>query len=117
MVKNVGEINLLYDFYGELLTDRQQTVLEYYYGDDYTLSEIAEAVGISRQAVHDTVHKAEKTLRSYESVLGLVSRYRQNTEEIRRASLLLEGIIAETENEEIRDRLITVSEIISRLEG
>ena len=116
MVKNMSEISMLYDFYGDLLTDRQKTVLEYYYGDDYTLSEIADNVGISRQAVHDTVHKAEKALRSYESVLGLVSRHRQNMDIFSRASLILESVIEDTENKDIRDRLRTVSELMAGLE-
>ena len=116
MVKNMGEISMLYDFYGDLLTERQQTVLEYYYGDDYTLSEIAEHTGISKQAVHDTVHKAEKALFSYESVLGLVNRYRQTGEQIREASAILAGVIKETEDDSIRSRLEIVMNIVTGLE-
>ena len=116
MVKNMGEISMLYDFYGDLLTDRQKTVLEFYYGDDYTLSEIAEHTGISKQAVHDTVHKAEKALYSYESVLGLLNRYRQTEEQIRRASAILESVITETEDVNIRNRLESVMEIVTGLE-
>ena len=116
MVKNMGEISMLYDFYGDLLTERQRTVLEYYYGDDYTLSEIAEHTGISRQAVHDTVHKAEKSLRSYEAVLGLVSRYRKTAAEIDRASAILQSVIAESDSEEIREKLRLVQESLNRLE-
>ncbi|MBR2735753.1 MAG: YlxM family DNA-binding protein [Firmicutes bacterium] len=116
MVKNMGEISMLFDFYGDLLTDRQKMVLDYYYGDDYTLSEIAEYAGISRQAVHDTVHKAEKALRSYESVLGLVSRYRKNSEDIRTASGILERVMNDIDDESIRERLSSVREILNGLE-
>ena len=116
MVKNMGEISMLYDFYGDLLTDRQKTVLEYYYGDDYTLSEIAEHTGISRQAVHDTVHKAEKALRSYESVLGLTNRYRQTREQVGKAIAILKNVMDDTTDDSIRNRLTSVMKIISGLE-
>ncbi len=116
MVKNMGEISMLCDFYGELLTDRQQAVLEYYYDDDYTLSEIAEHTGISKQAVHDTVHKAEKALRSYESALGMVRRYRQTREQIRQVSAILESVMADTADDSIRNRLQTVLDIVTGLE-
>lgn len=116
MVKNMGEISMLFDFYGDLLTDRQKTVLDYYYGDDYTLSEIAEYAGISRQAVHDTVHKAEKALRSYESVLGLVSRYKKTSEDISSASEILESVMEDTDDEAIIERLRSVREILNGLE-
>ena len=116
MVKNMGEISMLFDFYGDLLTERQKMILDYYYGDDYTLSEIAEYAGISRQAVHDTVHKAEKALRSYESVLGLVERYRQTSDQIGTASVILKSIMADTEDEEVRDRLRSVMDILAGIE-
>lgn len=116
MVKNMGEISMLFDFYGDLLTDRQKTVLDYYYGDDYTLSEIAEYAGISRQAVHDTVHKAEKALRSYESVLGLVSRYKKTSKDISSASEILESVMEDTDDEAIIERLRSVREILNGLE-
>ncbi len=116
MVKNMGEISMLYDFYGDLLTDRQKTVLEYYYGDDYTLSEIAEHTGISRQAVHDTVHKAEKALRSYESVLGLADRYQQTREQVGKVLAILKNVMDDTTDDSIRNRLTIVMKIISGLE-
>ena len=50
---------MLYDFYGELLTDRQKEFFDYYYNDDLSLSEIAENAGISRQGVRDVIVRAE----------------------------------------------------------
>ena len=49
---------LALDFYGKLLTDKMREIMEYYYFDDLSLAEIADDVGISRQAVHDTVRRA-----------------------------------------------------------
>ena len=58
--------DLLLDFYGNLLTPKMRRTCESYYNDDLTLAEIAEAEGISRQGVHDTVKRAEKQLEEYE---------------------------------------------------
>ena len=56
--------DLLLDFYGNLLTPKMRRTCESYYNDDLTLAEIAEAEGISRQGVHDTVKRAESSLKS-----------------------------------------------------
>ena len=60
---------LLYDFYGELLTEHQRNVYEDAVYNDMSLSEIAEDAGISRQGVHDLLRRCDKQLRSYEAKL------------------------------------------------
>ncbi|MDO4615235.1 MAG: YlxM family DNA-binding protein [Lachnospiraceae bacterium] len=67
--------SLLFDFYGELLTKRQKDIYEEAVFNDYSLSEIAEEYGISRQAVHDLVKRAGKTLEGYEEKLLLVHKF------------------------------------------
>lgn len=74
-MKEFHKINLLHDFYGSLLTDRQQKFIELYYGDDLSLGEIAEQYNVTRQAVHDTLKRAEQTLENYEGKLGLVGKF------------------------------------------
>lgn len=69
------EISMLCGFYGGLLPERQSLFLKAYYEEDYSLSEIAQQYGISRQGVHDAIKKAEKSLREYEEALGLVRRF------------------------------------------
>lgn len=69
------EMSLLFDFYGDMLTEKQRELFDLYYNDDLSLSEIAENMGITRQAVRDSVKRAERTLRAYETRLGLASRY------------------------------------------
>ena len=69
------EISYLLDFYGDVLTDKQRDVMEQYYNDDFSLSEIADNFGITRQGVRDSIIRAEHTLRDLEEKLGLVSRY------------------------------------------
>ena len=72
---DITKQSLLYDFYGELLTERQREVLELYNAENLSLAEIAEEFGISRQGVHDALHKAQKALEDYEYKLGLVERF------------------------------------------
>ncbi len=61
MNKNV-EIGMLLDIYGELLTDKQQDILDLYYNNNLSLAEIADEVNITRQAVRDSIVKGEKKL-------------------------------------------------------
>lgn len=63
--------NALYGYYYSLLTPKQQEIFEYYYSDDYSLSEIAETMAISRNAVWDALQKACNALEEYESKLSL----------------------------------------------
>ncbi len=69
--------SLLYDFYGALLTDHQREVYEEVVLNDYSISEIAENEGISRQGVHDMIRRCDKALEEYESKLGLVAKFRE----------------------------------------
>lgn len=69
------EMSLLFDFYGELLTSKQQELFHLYYGEDLSLAEIAELVGVSRQGVRDVIKRAENTLYEMERRLQLVARY------------------------------------------
>jgi uncharacterized protein len=70
-----NRINMLFDFYELLLTDKQQTFLKYYFHDDYSLGEIAAEFDISRQAVYESVKRAEAVLENYESKLHLLAKY------------------------------------------
>ena len=64
----------LFDLYGALLTEKQQRCLSMSLHDDYSLSEIGEALGISRQAVHDMLRRSEQAMEEYEAHLGLLAR-------------------------------------------
>ncbi len=75
MSKNM-DVALLFDFYGEMLTEKQRDVIEQYYNQDLSLSEIAENAGISRQGVRDSVKRAELQLFEMEERLGLAARLR-----------------------------------------
>lgn len=66
---------MLFDFYGELLTEKQREYFDLHYNDDLSLAEIAEQTGISRQGVWDIIRRAEQTLRETEEKTGLVARF------------------------------------------
>ena len=74
-MEKIVEQTLLFDFYGELLTDHQRKVYEEVILNDYSLSEVAENLGISRQGVHDLIKRCGKLLDDYESKLHLVQRF------------------------------------------
>ena len=69
------EMSLLFDFYGETLTEKQRELFDLYYNEDLSLSEIAEHAGITRQGVRDSIKRAEHALHEMEDKLGLVARY------------------------------------------
>ena len=77
MEKNI-EIGLLYEFYNSLLTQKQQYVIDSYYNNDLSLSEIAEEIGISRQGVQKQIKDAEKMLFNYEEKLQLLQKFLEN---------------------------------------
>lgn len=76
------DINLLLDFYGPLLDERHRQTTEMYFGDDMTLSEIAAELGISRQAVQQSVARARAELESFEKKLGLCGRFMEAEKKI-----------------------------------
>ncbi len=74
-MEKIYQETLLYDFYGELLTDRQKEIFEEVVLNDLSLGETAEEYGISRQGVHDMVRRCTKILNGYEEKLHLVAKF------------------------------------------
>ncbi|EGO65161.1 YlxM family DNA-binding protein [Acetonema longum] len=73
-------IGSLYDFYGALLTEKQQLYIRLHYLNDLSLAEIADQFGVSRQSVHDILQRAEQVLLDYEKKLKLVERFHHEQE-------------------------------------
>ena len=67
--------DLLFDFYGELLTEHQKRIFTEVVFDDYSISEVARDEGISRQGVHDLIRRCNKILEEYEAKLHLVAKF------------------------------------------
>ncbi len=107
-MEKIVEQTLLYDFYGELLTKRQQQVYENVILEDYSISEVAEELGISRQGVHDMIKRCNKSLEEYEGKLHLVEKFVNIREKVHQIHLLTEKYGAkdiETISNEILEEL------------
>lgn len=125
-MEKIFEQNLLYDFYGELLTKHQQNIYEDAVYNDMSLGEIAEEQGISRQGVHDLIKRCDKILQDYESKLHLVEKFmgaKDKIKEIERLTQIdsfctdsLEQNAEEQRKEpEIRDRMQRIRELSHEL--
>lgn len=73
---------LLYDFYGDVLTERQKEFYDLYYNEDLSLSEIAENSGITRQGVRDVIVRAEAIMTDLEDKTGLMKRFLQMQQQV-----------------------------------
>lgn len=90
-MEKIVEQGLLYDFYGELLTEHQRQIYERIVYENLSLGEISEEQGISRQGVHDIVKRCDKALLEYENRLKLVVRFMKMKERIREIDDLTEA--------------------------
>ncbi|WP_409341004.1 YlxM family DNA-binding protein [Paenibacillus sp. MBLB4367] len=75
VLAKTNRINLLFDFYEQLLTDKQKTFLSCHFHDDFSLGEIAAEYDISRQAVYEHIKRAAQALEDYESKLQLLAKH------------------------------------------
>ncbi len=97
MYDKIVQIALLFDFYGQLLTQKQIEIVDMYYSNDLSLGEISEQQGISRQGVYDTLKRAEKTLYQYEEKLGLVDRFLKQKESMQNIIEMLNELLDKNE--------------------
>ena len=113
-MEKIVEQGLLYDFYGELLTDHQKKIYEDAVYEDMSLGEIAGEYGISRQGVHDLIRRCDKILSGYEEKLKLISKFqktREMVEEINRKT----RVFMETRDEALIDEIEQISNNILEL--
>ena len=101
-------VSLLIDFYGNLLPDKQLDMMEEYYGDDLSLSEIAENHGITRQGVHDNIKRAAAELKSYEEKLGLLKRF----SDISDAANSIKNILSSEFTKESKNKILSLLSVI-----
>ena len=106
---------LLYDFYGELLTSHQKEIYEQSVLEDLSLSEIAQAAGISRQGVHDLVKRCDKTLQGYEDKLHLVEKFLAVREKVHRIDQVPDQYDPEDDSQLAREIRKIAREIIDEL--
>lgn len=93
-MEKIIERNLLFDFYGELLTEHQKDIYRDAVYEDLSLSELSEQYGITRQGIHDLIKRCDKTLTEYENKLHLIEKF-----------MNIKGMASE-----IQDTLLNISE-------
>lgn len=91
VLAKTNRINLLFDFYEQLLTDKQKTFLSCHFHDDFSLGEIAAEYDISRQAVYEHIKRAAQALEDYESKLQLLAKHERRVECTQRIEMLLQS--------------------------
>ena len=103
---------LLFDFYGNLLKDKQREIYEASVMEDMSLSEISKEYGISRQAVSAMLNRCRQSLSGYEEKLGLIKRFEETGRLVREIKAAAESILEKTNNAEagriasIADRIL-----------
>lgn len=110
-MNDILHLTLLFDFYGELLTEKQKQVFSLHYQDDLSLSEIGEELSISRQAVRDLLKRTEKILLDYEQKLGLVARFQEQKKSVRKMLEIMQDLEIDGLSEKRMRQIETMKEI------
>ena len=92
-IDTVAYASLLYDFYGNFLDESKREIMDLYHDDDFSLAEIAEKQGMSRQGVHYALKKAEFLLEECERKFGLIARWKQNSKLAEEAKLIIDRLL------------------------
>ncbi len=104
-MEKIVEQGLLYDFYGELLTEHQKKIYEDAVYNDLSLSEIALEQGISRQGVHDLIKRCDKILAGYEEKLHLIHKFTNTREKVKEISNITDNMVIKQLTKEILEEL------------
>lgn len=91
-MENIFELSILFDFYGNMLTERQQEILDMHLNSDFSLGEIAEHLRISRQGVYDNIRRARITLEEFENKLELTGKFKSQKAKAEKAMKTLDSI-------------------------
>ena len=113
-LKEVVELSLLYDFYGELLSPASKRAFTGYVLEDMTLAELSEETGVSRQGVYDMVKRSVKKLRDYENKLRLVEKFENMKAETAKIKALA-GEVKEGHSEKCDDIIALADRIIDEM--
>ena len=107
---------MLMDFYGALLSERQQQIVTLYHEENCSLQEISEELGVSRQGVHEALKKAEKSLQGFEEKLGLVERFRMQEQVLQNALAGVDELLQTCEDPRIHQGLLRIKNDINSIE-
>ena len=114
-MEEIVQLSLLFDFYGEMLNEHKKRIFEDYILNDYSLAEIANEEGISRQGVHDIVKRCTKQLKEYESTLHLVEKFQKMRSTLTKASELLNIEVTIESNQNIRKAQQLLEQVLQEL--
>jgi len=117
-VEKFVRIAYLFDFYQDLLTDKQRDLLKAYYLEDFSLGELSEQHKISRQSVFDTVKKAEQKLLDYEDKLHLFAKHQEEQLILRHIKNLCDAVtmnLSREKSQEIHEVITLVEGLINRV--
>ena len=101
---------MLFDFYGELLTDKQREYYDLHYNEDLSLYEIAEQRGVSRQAVWDIIRRAEAVMLELEEKTGIIARAERRRRTLEEISALVQGLAEGACKREILKKLAELAD-------
>ena len=116
VIDDLARKDLLFDFYGQLLTPRQQQIAQMYIRENLTLSEISQELDISRQAVHDALKIAGNSLDGYEEKLGLVKRYLHSMDAIAKIDEKIGDLMEKANDPALVKSMEEIKRIIDSLE-
>lgn len=114
-LKEVIELSLLYDFYGELLGEHKKQIFEAYILDDLSLSEIADEAGISRQGVYDIIRRCSRLLREYEDKLQLAKTFVETRRQIEQIETLVNQIPDALHSKEVQEILLITQSLLNHI--
>ena len=110
---------MLFDFYGDMLTERQREFYDLYYNEDLSLSEIAENYGISRHGVRDVIVRAEATLTELEDKTGIIRRFHVMQDQLKNVQRAVTDIgqrnTQQCQDEEIENLVKEINAILDQL--
>ena len=112
MKQEAYKMTMLFDFYGNLLTEKQQCYFDLYYNQDFSLAEIAEQEGISRQGVHDAINRAETLLLQMEQATGSLRRLQELRSALQEISQAAQSL-AQHEDTHVRQSALRILTAVS----
>lgn len=114
-------VSLLLDFYGQVLSEKQFHIMDYYYNDDLSLREISEILGITRQGVHDTIKRSEAFLEELEQSLGLYAKWQRLQQQLESIEGAVKEITGENDrlckNEAIKSNCLVIEQAIDDMKN
>lgn len=115
MKNQAYRMSLLFDFYGEMLTDRQKEFYDLYYNEDLSLSEIAENYNVTRQGVRDAIVRAETAMSELEEKTGLIRRFQAQQKALSQLSELAAAARKVNEDPTVEDYLRRIGDLAAEL--